>query len=95
MGKIITRLALSAAAASMAIAPIAAQANTRAGSSGTFYSSSVSQPGTGRSVDGEEIAGIPAILAIVFAAATIAGIVIIAEDDDDDDDDDNQSPGAN
>lgn len=89
MKKIASRLALSAAAASMAFAPIAAQANTRAGDSSTIYSGAVAQPGTGRSVDGEELVGVPGILAIIFAAAAIAGIIIIIDDDD------NQSPGAN
>ena len=90
MKKLASRLAMTAAAASMAFAPIAAQANTRAGDSSTVYSASaVSQPGIGRDADGEALEGTPGILAILFLAAAVAGIIIIIDDED------NQSPGAN
>ncbi|WP_298470093.1 hypothetical protein [uncultured Erythrobacter sp.] len=90
MMKFASRLAMTAAAAGLAFAPIAAQANTRAGDSSTFYSgSAVSQPGVGRSADGEELKGTSGILIILFGAAVIAGIIIIIDDED------NQSPGAN
>ncbi|QUL37651.1 hypothetical protein [Erythrobacter sp. JK5] len=85
---------MTAAAASMALAPIAAQANTRAGDSSAIYSSSAfSQPGVDRAADGEDIVGTSGIFIIVFVTATIIGIILIA--DDDNDDDNNQSPGAN
>ncbi len=91
--KFASRLAMTAAAAGLAFAPIAAQANTRAGDSSTFYSASatsaVSQPGVGRSADGESLKGTSGILIILFGAAVIAGIIIIIDDED------NQSPGAN
>lgn len=88
--KAVSRLAMTAAAASMAFAPIAAQANTRAGDSGAVYSaSSVSQPGSGREASGESLVGVPGILAAIAAALIAAGIIIIIDDDD------NQSPGAN
>ncbi len=90
MKKFASRLAMTAAAASMAFAPIAAQANTRAGDSSTIYSASAtSAPGVGRSADGESLEGTSGILAILFLAAAVAGIIIIIDDED------NQSPGAN
>lgn len=87
---------MSAAAASMALAPIAAQANTRAGDNGTIYStSSLSQPGLGRSANGSNLAnteadaGItPIILGLLGGVLVIAAIIIITDDDDD------QSPGT-
>lgn len=88
--KFAARLAMTAAAAGLAFAPIAAQANTRAGDSGNFYSASaVSQPGIGREADGEALEGTGGILIILLGAAAIAGIIIIIDDED------NQSPGAN
>lgn len=90
MMKLASRLAMTVAAAGLAFAPIAAQANTRAGDSGAVYSASaVSQPGLGRDADGETLKGTSGILLILFAAAAIAGIIIIIDDED------NQSPGAN
>ena len=90
MMKFASRLAMTAAAASMAFAPIAAQANTRAGDSSTIYSASAaSQPGIGRSAEGESLEGTPGILVILFGAAAIVGIILIIDNED------NQSPGAN
>ncbi|MHA7820235.1 MAG: hypothetical protein ACX930_11365 [Erythrobacter sp.] len=90
MRKIVSRALVSAAAVSMAFAPIAAQANTRAGDNAPVYSSeTVSQPGLAREADGEEMrGGAGIILLILAAAAAIAGIVIIADGDD------GQSPGT-
>jgi hypothetical protein len=92
MMKTMSRLVVTASAASMAFAPIAVQANTRASDSGTVYTSaSVSQPGVGRSDEGEDVYGRSGILlAILAAAAIIGGLIIILDDDDG-----NQSPGAN
>ena len=90
MMKLASRLVVTAAAAGMAFAPIAAQANTRAGDNSTTYSASaVSQPGAARSDEGESLKGTPGIIAILFAAAVVAGIIVIVDDND------NQSPGAN
>ncbi|MEM8724116.1 MAG: hypothetical protein AAGE86_01205 [Pseudomonadota bacterium] len=90
MMKFASRLAMTAAAAGLAFAPIAAQANTRAGDSSAIYSgSAVSQPGLGRAAEGESLEGTSGILIILFGAAVIAGIIIIIDDED------NQSPGAN
>ena len=91
MKKTVSRIAMTAAAAGLVFAPIAAQANTRAGDSGAVYSiSTASQPGVGRSADGESLEGESGLLlALLAAAAVIAGIIIIIEDED------NQSPGAN
>lgn len=76
-------------AASMVISPIAAQANTRAGDSGSVYAGAVSQPGLGREADGENLVGVPGIIAAIIAGAGIIAAIIIIEDDD------NQSPGGN
>lgn len=90
MFKTTTRLIVGAAAASLAFAPIAAQANTRAGDSAPVYSTSTAQPGLARSAEGEELRGTPGILiALLAAAAAIAGIVVMADNEDDD-----ISPGA-
>lgn len=89
MMKPVSRLMMTAAAVGMAFAPIAAQANTRAGDNAPVYTSnSASQPGVGRAAEGEQLVGVPGILAIIFAAAAVAGVIIILDDDDD------QSPGT-
>lgn len=90
MMKTVNRMILTAAAASMAVLPVAAQANTRAGDSGAIYSTSA--PGLGRTADGEEVgggSGISIILAILAAAAVIGGIVYATDSEDD-----GQSPGT-
>ncbi len=90
MIKTMSRLMVAAAATSMAVAPIAAQANTRAGDSAPVYTSSVSQPGLARSAEGEELRGGAGILiALLAAAAAIGGIIAVADTEDDD-----QSPGT-
>lgn len=92
MFKTITRLTVTAAAASMAFAPIAAQANTRAGDSAAIYTNSAAQPGLARSAEGEDFVGRPGVLIALFAAAAVIGAIVIIADDDGDDD--NASPGA-
>lgn len=95
MMTIMSRMAMTAAAASMALAPIAAQANTRASDNGAIYSpNSLSQPGLARSMNGSRLANIddaddlaPIILGLLGGALVIAAIIII-------DDDDDQSPGT-
>ncbi|MFU7527410.1 hypothetical protein [Qipengyuania sp. ASV99] len=90
MIKIMSRMMVTAAAASMAFAPIAAQANTRAGDSAPVYTSTASAPGLARSAEGEELRGTPGILiALLAAAAAIAGIVAVADTNDE-----GQSPGT-
>ncbi|MFW5634110.1 MAG: hypothetical protein ACOCYR_04385 [Erythrobacter sp.] len=78
---------LTVAAAGLALSPIAAQANTRAGDSTATYSAPVSQPGMGRSAEGEKLVG-PGFIAAILAAAAAVGIILLLDDDDD------QSPGA-
>lgn len=87
MMKMTSRLMFATAAAGLAFAPVAAQANTRAGDSGVVYSAPVSDPGAGRSAEGEEVIG-SGFLAAILAAIAAAGVIIIIDDDDD------QSPGT-
>lgn len=87
--KTATRLAMAAAAASMAVMPIAAQANTRAGDSGSVYSVTAA-PGIGRAAEGEQAkGGFSIILALLASAAIVAGIVLASSSDDN-----GQSPGT-
>lgn len=86
--KIASSLMLAAGAASLAIAPIAAQAATRAGDSGSMFS--LSSPGAGRTAAGERDAEAGSIiLAIGAGAAIIAAIVVAANNKDK-----GQSPGT-
>ncbi|BDI59517.1 hypothetical protein [Qipengyuania nanhaisediminis] len=89
MIKSMSRLMVTAAAASMAFAPIAAQANTRASDSTPVYTSASAQPGMARDAEGEEMRGGSVILALFAAAAAIAGIIIAVDSEDND-----QSPGT-
>lgn len=89
-----SKVIMTAAAASLAFAPIAAQANTRAADSAPVYTStSAAQPGLGRSDEGEAIVGVPGILIGIFAAAAVIGGVVIASSGDEDNDE-TQSPGT-
>lgn len=90
MMKFVTRLAVTAAAASLAVLPIAAQANTRAGDNAAVYSTSAAQPGVGRAAEGEEAASGFAIILGIFAAVAIGAGIFFASDSDDD----GQSPGT-
>lgn len=83
------------AVAGLSLAPIAAQANTRAGDSSATYSSALSQPGQGRSVEGENASGAGNIIAMALLGLWASGIIIVAADINFGGDDDNQSPGAN
>jgi len=88
--KTASRLLVAAAAASMAFAPIAAHANTRASDRTAVYNVSASQPGIGREDDGEQVAsGVSIILALLASAAIIGGIIFASDSDDD-----GQSPGT-
>lgn len=85
MFKTTSRALVAAATASLALAPIAAQANTRAGDSAPVYSTANAQPGLARDADGENLAGGPGIIiALLAAAAIIAGIVVASDNEDDD-----------
>lgn len=89
MMKTVNRMIVTAAAASMAVLPVAAQANTRAGDNGAIYSTSA--PGLGRTADGEEVGGggSSIILALIAAGLIIGGIITATDSDDD-----GQSPGT-
>ena len=83
------------AAAGLVLTPVAAQANTRAGDSASFYGGSQSQPGLGRGAEGESLVGGGGdIIALLLVGLWLSGIVVIVADIGDDDND-NQSPGAN
>ncbi|WP_299194688.1 hypothetical protein [uncultured Erythrobacter sp.] len=90
MIKTMSRLMVTAAAASMVVAPIAAQANTRAGDNTPVYTSTTAQPGTARAADGEEMRGGSSVILVLFAAAAAIGGIIIAAGNESDD----QSPGT-
>ena len=82
----------------MALAPIAVQANTRAGDSAVYASQkgSTSDPWI---VPDDDEGGFwlesRAILAVVFGALAIGGLLAVLGDDDDQSPPPNQSPGAN
>ncbi len=88
MLKTANRMILAATAASMGMLPIAAQANTRAGDSGSVYG--VSGPGLGRATGGEALESDEGIvLALIGAGLVIGGIYFASESDDE-----GQSPGT-
>jgi hypothetical protein len=90
MIKTVSRMMMTAAAASLAIAPIAVQAGTRASDSGSVYSVASSAPGIGRADEGESaVSGIAVILALLAAGLIGAGIYFATDSDDD-----GQSPGT-
>lgn len=91
MFKTMSRLAVTAAAASMAFAPVAVQANTRAGDNAPVYASeTTAQPGLARDAEGEQARGTSGILIALLAAAAIIGGVIAVSDTSDN----GQSPGT-
>ena len=89
MKNYMSRALVTAAAAGMAFAPIAAQANTRAGDNAPVYSNTVAQPGMARDAEGESVRGGGSILLLLFAGAAAIGAIVIASGGDGD-----QSPGA-
>lgn len=91
MMKTMTRILAATAAMGVAFAPIAAQANTRAGDSGAVYSVSNSAPGLGRSDEGEAQAGGFPFLIVFVVVAVGLGIYVSTDPDDDGD---RVSPGA-
>ncbi|WP_298470133.1 hypothetical protein [uncultured Erythrobacter sp.] len=95
MSKVAQKLMTALAATGLLLAPVAAQANTRAGDSSSLYTSAQVGPGAGRSADGEGLGGEPGdIIGILLAGLWLTGIIVIVVDLDDDGND-NQSPGAN
>lgn len=90
MMKTATRMMMAAAAASMTVLPVAAQANTRAGDSGAVYTSASAQPGLGRAAEGESVAGGLTIILALFSSALIIGGIILATESNDE----GQSPGT-
>lgn len=91
MFKSTSKVIMTAAAASLAFAPIAAQANTRAADAAPVYTGTTAQPGQGRAAEGENAKGTSAILIALFAGAAVIGGVLIAAGEDNDD---TVSPGA-
>jgi hypothetical protein len=85
MKNMTTKIILSAAMATLAIAPIAATAKTRAGDSQAIYTTS-SGPGLGRAAKGQKLAGEDVAIGILIAGVLIGGIVLL--------DDENVSPGT-
>ena len=67
MKKFMSRALVGAAAAGMVFAPIAAQANTRAGDSAPVYATNVAQPGMAREIDGENVRGAGNTLLLLLA----------------------------
>lgn len=82
-----SRLALSAAAATMAFAPIAAQANTRAGDNGAIYASTAIAPPILDEEDDDD----DGIGAWIFGLLGAVGVMLVLVSIDDSDD---QSPGT-
>jgi hypothetical protein len=95
MSKAMSKVIMTAAAAGLALAPISAQANTRAGDQAPVYTStSAAQPGIGRGAEGESIEGVPGLVIGILAAAAIIGAVVVIASEDSEDNNDNQSPGT-
>ncbi|TRD11648.1 hypothetical protein FGU71_07065 [Erythrobacter insulae] len=93
--QIATKFAVTVAAAGLALSPIAAQANTRAGDSGSIYGAEASSAGAIFGAvydDDDEVAGLwgrlSGVIAGLLAATVIIGVLSIADDSDD------QSPGT-
>ena len=99
MMKSLPKIALAAGSVALALAPVSASAGTRAGDSSKVYTSSASQPGSGRSVEGEQIAGGIApfhVVMALFLGAWTTAFVIKSSDvlfDDEDEEEEFQSAG--
>jgi hypothetical protein len=104
MNTLLSRIALTAADTGLAVAPLAAQSNTRAGDSRAATSQSAgsttttaqsgeARPGRGRGDDdGERFVGTPLLIGLLAAAGATGVAVAVSEEDVDDDD--QQSPGT-
>ena len=86
--KTLSRIMLAAAASSLAIAPVAAQAGTRASEGASL--SSVSAPGQGRNAKGESVKGgvSTIVLGLLASGLIVAGIISASKSKDK-----GQSPG--
>ena len=91
MFKKTSKVIMTAAAAGLAFAPIAAQANTRAADAAPVYTNTTAQPGQGRAAEGENAVGATGILIAIFAGAAVIGGIAIAAGEDNNE---NVSPGA-
>jgi hypothetical protein len=101
MANTFSKLALTAGSIALALAPVSASAGTRASDNSIVYGESVTQPGVGRSADGEQVAGgvapfhvVLAIIVGAWATAFVAKSDVFSDDEDDDDDDEFQSAGV-
>jgi len=83
MMSIVKQSLLAAAAASLVMTPVVAQAKTRAGDNSPVLTSSIAKPGVGRSAKGEKVGGSSFIIAILAAAAAIGAVILIADSDED------------
>ena len=95
----LAKLALTAGAAALSFAPVAASAGTRAGDNATVYASAESQPGKGRAAEGEKLgASAPAYFILAAILGTWATVFIAKSSDvlfdDEDEDDGFQSAGV-
>jgi len=85
----VKRLIMTAAAASMVLTPVAAQANTRAGDSGSIYSVEAA-PGFGRSAEGEAARrGFNLGFGLFGLAIVVGGLILVFRSGNN-----NQSPGT-
>ena len=86
MSRLLSKLAISAGAAALAFAPVAASAGTRAGDDASVYTDSVSQPGKGREARGESASGglslVSILIGVYIGAWTTLFVTEIVEDDD-------------
>ena len=86
MSRMVSKLVITAGAAALALSPVAASAGTRASDDSSIYSDSVSQPGKGRTANGERVgSGISFVSMLIGAyigAWTTLFVTEITEDDD-------------
>ncbi len=83
-----SKAVLSAAALSLAVLPVAAQAGTRAGDSAGAFTAATSAPGLGRNTKGEKVGGTGVVLGLLAVAGIAAGIYIAVDSEQ------AQSPGT-
>ncbi|MBX7526668.1 hypothetical protein [Qipengyuania vesicularis] len=80
-----SRLLMGLGAAAMAVAPVAAQAGTRAADAGAIAVQPVKMSAVERGTEGvttkSEIGGTSAVIAVLAAIAVIVGIIIATDDD--------------
>lgn len=84
MKKFAARLVIGFAAAGMAFAPVAANANTRAGDSARFYAQpSAVGVGQGRTIAGSQVEGVDDgsywLLALLGLSGIVAALVLVGQ----------------